>query len=75
MNFGLVNPEGKVEIFIGQNRVAELNIGYTQGDEVFIYNPQMKPLMAIKASNLEELFPEKSDLVEEVKETVMEDAE
>ncbi|MBN2424804.1 MAG: DUF4340 domain-containing protein [Calditrichaceae bacterium] len=75
MNFGLVNPEGKVEIFIGQNRVAELNIGYTQGDEVFIYNPQMKPLMAIKASNLEELFPKKSDLVEEVKETIAEDAE
>jgi len=67
MNYGLVNPESRIEIYGDDELIAELNLGYTKNGLVYAYNPNAKPLVAIKEDKLKELFPPLKDMLEEVK--------
>lgn len=67
MPYGLINPEGRIEVFAGDDKIAELNIGYKKNGFVYIRNPRTAPLVTIKESKLNELFPAKEDLLEKVK--------
>jgi hypothetical protein len=67
MNYGLVNPESRIEIYGDDELIAELNLGYTKKGLVYAYNPNAKPLVAIKEDKLKDLFPPLKDLLEEVK--------
>jgi len=68
MNYGLVNPESRIEVFDDDGLLAELNIGFTKNEFVYTYNPKRKPIVTIKEEKLKDLFPPKADLLEEVKE-------
>lgn len=67
MNYGLVNPESRIEIYGENELIAELNLGYIKNGLVYTYNPRNKPLVAIKEEKLKDLFPPLDDLLEEVK--------
>jgi len=67
MNYGLVNPESRIEIYGDDKLIAELNLGYTKNGLVYAYNPNAKPLVAIKEDKLKDLFPPLKDMLEEVK--------
>ncbi|MBD3224473.1 MAG: DUF4340 domain-containing protein [Caldithrix sp.] len=67
MPYGLVNPEGKVEVFAGDDKLAELDIGYQKGDIVYIRNPRKDAVMAIKPDKLDQLFPEQDEIIQPVK--------
>jgi hypothetical protein len=67
MNYGLVNPESRIEVYEGDNLIAELNLGYKKDGFVYVYNPDRKPVVTIKEEKLKDLFPPKTDLLEEVK--------
>jgi hypothetical protein len=69
MNYGLVNPESRIEIYGDDEMIAELNFGYTKNGLVYTYNPRTKPLTAIKEEKLKDLFPPLKDLVEETTKT------
>ncbi|HEM48947.1 MAG TPA: DUF4340 domain-containing protein [Caldithrix sp.] len=66
MNYGLVNPESRIEIYGDDELIAELNLGYTKNGLVYTYNPNAKPLVAIKEEKLNDLFPPVKDMLEEV---------
>ncbi len=67
MPYNLVNPEGKVEIFSGDEKIAALYIGRKSGDEVFVRNAMTDPLLTIETSKLEDIFPADEDILEAVK--------
>ena len=67
MNYGLVNPESRIELYGDDKLIAELNLGYTKKGMVYVYNPNTKPLYAIKEDKLKDLFPPLKDMLEEVK--------
>ena len=64
MNYGLVNPESRIEIYGEDELIAELNLGFIKKGMVYTYNPRSKPLVAIKEEKLKDLFPPLSDLLE-----------
>ncbi len=65
MPFGLVNPGGKIEVFASDNKLAELNIGNQEGDFVYVQNPARKPVVTIRKSKLDQLFPKEDQLLEQ----------
>lgn len=65
MPYGLVNPENRIEIYADDERIAELNFGYTKKDLVYVQNPRKKAVVAIKDEKLKDLFPDRSELLEE----------
>ena len=67
MNYGLVNPESRIEIYGENELIAELNLGFIKKGLVYTYNPRSKPLVAIKEEKLNDLFPPLNDLLEEMK--------
>lgn len=75
MNYGLVNPESRIEIYGEDKLIAELNLGFIKNGLVYAYNPNSKPLVAIKEEKLKDLFPPLKDMLEEVKEEEEEVAE
>ncbi|NOX88598.1 MAG: DUF4340 domain-containing protein, partial [Calditrichaeota bacterium] len=67
--YGLVNPEGHIEVFAGDDKLIELQIGKEKDDKlVYARNPLTKSVVTIKKSELDKLFPKKEDLIEEKKE-------
>lgn len=69
MPYGLVNPEGRIEIFAGDELLAELDVGFKKDGSVYIHNPRREPVVSIKESKLKDIFPDEADLLEEAKET------
>lgn len=69
MPYGLVNPEHRIEVYADDERIAELNFGYSKKDMVYVQNPRRKPVVTIKENKLKELFPDRSELLEETKAT------
>lgn len=65
MPYGLVNPENRIEIYAAEERMAELNFGYTKKDLVYVQNPRKKAVVAIREDKLKDLFPDRSELLEE----------
>ncbi len=62
--YGLDRPQGKIEIFAGEDKLVELLIGKEKGDNVYAYNPSFKAVALVAKSNLKKLFPEKEELLE-----------
>lgn len=75
MPYNLVNPEGKIEIFSGAEKIATLDIGRKSGDEVFVRNPMADPVVTIDASKLDDIFPADEDILEAIKEEEATDSE
>ena len=73
MPYGLVNPEGTIEIFSGDDLLAELNIGKTKGDFVYVRNPRQTQVVTVNKSKLDDLFPKAEDIKEAVSETESEE--
>lgn len=67
MNYGLVNPESRIELFAESGLVAELNLGFERDDFIYVYNPAFKPIVIIKKEKIKELFPLREDMLEETK--------
>jgi hypothetical protein len=65
MPYGLTNPRGRVEIFSGDDKLAELDIGKAKGDRVYARNPRVGAVVEIDDSDLEKIFPARTDLVDE----------
>ena len=66
--YGLLNPRGKIEIFSGDKKLAELDVGIKSGDKVFVRNPLNKRVVKVKESEIKKLFPSSSDLYEKKEE-------
>ncbi len=63
--YGLLNPEGHIEVYAGDNKLIELQIGKKKNDKlVYARNPLQKSVVTIKKSELNKLFPKKEDLLE-----------
>ena len=75
MPYGLVNPEGQIELFAGDDPLVKLDIGKKKKDMVYVRNPRRKQVVTIKKSKLKDLFPKKKDLVEEVKKETTQEAD
>ena len=67
MPYGLVNPEGQIELYAGDDPLAKLEIGKKKKDTVYARNPRRKQVVTIKESKLKDLFPKKSEIVEKEK--------
>jgi len=67
MPYGLVNPEGQIELYAGDDPLAKLEIGKKKKDMVYARNPRSKQVVSIKESKVKDLFPKKEDIVEEEK--------
>lgn len=64
MPYGLTNPRGRVEIFSGDDKLAEMDIGKAKGESVYARNPRVGAVVEIEESDLEEIFPSKKELIE-----------
>ncbi len=63
--YGLANPVGRIEIYGGNDKLIELEIGKNKNDKsVYARNPLLKSVVTIKAEELKKLFPKKEDLLE-----------
>ncbi len=62
--YGLLNPRGKVEIFSGDKKLAELDVGIKNGNKVFVRNPLDKKVVKVNESEIEKIFPLSDDLYE-----------
>ncbi len=63
--YGLLNPVGRIEVFAGNDKLVELEIGKKKNDKlVYARNPLLKSVVTIQASELDKLFPKKEDLLE-----------
>jgi len=62
--YGLLNPRGKIEIYSGDKKLAELDVGIKSGDKVFVRNSLNKKVVKINESDIKKLFPSNDDLYE-----------
>ncbi len=63
--YGLLNPEGHIEVYAGNDKLVELQIGKAKNDKlIYARNPLLKSVVTIKKSALKKLFPKKEDLLE-----------
>lgn len=64
MPYGLTNPRGRVEIFSGNDKLSELDVGKSRGERVYVRNPRVGSVVEIDESDLDKIFPSKGELVE-----------
>lgn len=75
MPYGLVNPEGQIELFAEDDLMARLEIGKKKKDMIYARNPRRKQVVAIKKSKLKDIFPQKNEIVEEEKKNTKQEPE
>ncbi len=63
--YGLLNPVGRIEVYAGNKKLIELDIGKKKNAKlIYARNPLLKSVVTIKANELKKLFPKKEDLLE-----------
>ncbi|MGD9898576.1 MAG: DUF4340 domain-containing protein [Calditrichaceae bacterium] len=61
--YGLTSPAGMIEIFAGDMRTAELEIGIREKGIVYVKNPLDGDVVAVDEAVLDEIFKSKNDLI------------
>jgi len=69
MPYGLTNPRGRIEIFFQDDKLAELDFGLSRRGRIYVRNPRVGSVVEIEESDLEKLFPSKSDLIDKTSTT------
>lgn len=58
--YGLLNPEGHIEVYAGNDKLVELQIGKAKNDKlVYARNPLLKSVVTIKKNALDKLSPKR----------------
>lgn len=65
--FGLTNPQSRIELFNGQEKIAELVIGSAKDKLTHVFNPGRQVIVTVEESSVNGLFPPRKELLEEVK--------
>jgi hypothetical protein len=65
MPYGLTNQRGRIEIFSNDDKLAELDFGKEKNDRVYVRNPRVGSVVEIDKSDLEKVFPPKSDIIDQ----------
>lgn len=73
--YGLDNPDGLIEVFKGDEKIAQLEVGLQKDELVYVRNADKKAVVTIKKDQIEKLFPKRDELLEEVKQEEKEASE
>jgi hypothetical protein len=60
--YGLKNPRGKIELFSGNKKMGELDVGIEKRDMVYVRNPLNRRVFLVALDDILKIFPSNSEL-------------